>query len=343
MSTNTKNSYALVFILAVISLFALVMYKSLEGGFANFEIDFYKKKSLIAMFNEMKYGLGDRVFPQVLVGQDGFLEFTSDGSLDDYQNARPLQERLEGIYGQLLVLNRDLKAKGITLLVVVPPNKATIYPDKVPSAIQKVGEQSRLDFFISLLQGPDAPLFVDLRPSLQQARQERQIYYKTDTHWNSYGAYVAYREIMDDISQVYPDVHPHALEDFVIEEGDSSPRDLARLMGLDFIVEPNISVALDGSSDAYFQRIPPLSNISFSWADSGSKEKLLVYHDSFGDAINNFLQYSFSEVVYVHNGQYECPATGSWIDTFKPDVVVIEVVERDLIYLDDLLDHLLCE
>jgi hypothetical protein len=93
----------------------------------------------------------------------------------------------------------------------------------------------------------------------------------------------------------------------------------------------------------YFERIQPLSNIALSWSDSGNKRKLLIYHDSFGDALNTFLQYSFNEAVYVRNGAYECPSTGSWIDTFKPDIVVIEIVERDLIYLENLLSKLICK
>lgn len=329
--------------MTVTGFLVFTMCKSLELGYTNFGTNFYEKKSLIAMFNGLKYALGDKVFPQVLVGNDGYLEYTSDGNLDDFQNSLPWPEKMTEIYGQLLVLNRNLKAKGITLVVVVPPNKSTIYSEKVPSEIQKVAEQPRLDQFIGLFRDADAPIFVDLRPSLRQARQEYQIYYKTDTHWNLYGAYIGYREIMNHISQVYPDIRPYALEDFTINEGAESPRDLVNLMGVDFITEPSMTVTMDGRSDVYFQRIPPLSNISLSWADNGSKEKLLIYHDSFGDALSNFLQYNFSEAVYVRNGQYECPATRSWIDTFKPNIVIVEIVERDLIYLDGLLNYLLCE
>jgi hypothetical protein len=277
------------------------------------------------------------------VGEDGFLEFTSDGNLDDYQNVRLYPGKLKEIYQQLKILDGNLKAKGITLVVAVAPNKATIYPEKVPGAIQKLDEQSRLDYFMNLAQEAGAPTIIDLRPSLQQARLDRQIYYKTDTHWNYYGAYTAYQDIMNSIALAYPDLHPYPLSDFEIKESKPLQMDLSRLMVVNVITEPRMSVTMNGRTDVYYQRFPAPSTVAMSWADNGQGRKLLVYHDSFGELLNSFFQYNFNEAVYVRNGNYECPATGAWIDTFEPDVIVIEIVERDFIYLDNLLSNLVCE
>lgn len=343
MNNSPRQRYALIFTLTILGAFVYVMFMSMAGGADTFEDGFYQRSTLISLFNSLKYSLGNHVFPQVLVAEDGYLEFTSDGNLDDYQNARLLPGRLKDIYQQLKTLDGYLKAKDIELVVVVAPNKATIYPEKVPAEVKKVAEASRLDFFMDQAREADAPTIIDLRPSLLQARQERQIYYKTDTHWNSYGAYIAYRDIMNSIAAAYPELSPYPLDDFTIKESEPQKMDLARLLTVDSITEPRMSAVKTGVEDVYLYRFPAPSTVSMSWAESGQGRKALVYHDSFGELLNTFFQYNFDEVVYVRNGGYACPSTGAWIDTFDPDVVIIEVVERDLVYLDKLLSNLMCE
>jgi alginate O-acetyltransferase complex protein AlgJ len=341
-NNNVQNYYAHIFSMAVIGVFVFIMMSSIEGGFKLFEENFYQKKSLIALFNTLKYSLGDHVFPQVLVGQDGFLHFTSDENLDDFQNADLNKKAIKNVYNQINTLNEILKAQGITLVVVVAPNKETIYSDKLPLAIQKLKPQSRLDEFIQMFQGTDTPLVTDLRPALLLAKQTHLIYSKTDTHWNFYGAYFAYREIMNRIAQVDPEVHPYEFNDFTFTEGAPRQMDLAKLMGVDFITEPSLAVTLNGRPDMYFQDFRP-SVVSMSWAEEGQDRKLLFYHDSFGYVIRRFFQYNFKESVYIYSEGYTCQATRSWIHAFKPDVVIIEIVERDLAKLDGLVSNLICE
>ena len=263
--------------------------------------------------------------------------------MDDFQNTNLFADKLESIHQQIIMLNQTLKGRGITLIVAVIPNKETIYSNKVPGGIKKLNDRSRLDLFLELFNEPDSPIVLDLRPPLKQARDDHQLYYKTDTHWNAYGAYVAYREILNRASQVYPDLRPYSLDEFEFVETPPETHDLSRIMGAEFLKEPIIIVQPKFQSTAFFERIPPLSDISLSWNESRQERKLLVYHDSFGVALNAFLQYSFSEAIYVNNSAYECPSTALWIDTFTPDVVVIEIAERKLINLDNLLTNLLCE
>ena len=345
MSTKNsqQNRYSFIFVLIVISAFIFAMIKSLNGGFDGFETNFYEKKFLVGSISNLRYLLGDHVFPQVLIGKDGWLNFNSDGNLEDYQNSNLFIDKLEGIHQQITMLNQKLKARGIMLIVVVPPNKETIYSNKVPDEIKKLGDRSRLDLFLAMFDKPDSPIVLDLRPALKHASGDYQVYYKTDTHWNAYGAYVAYREILNRASQVYPDLQPYSLNEFEFTETPPTPRDLARIMGGDFLTESGSAAQPKFQSTTFFERIQPLSNISMSWSNDINKRKLLIYHDSFGDALNSYLQYSFSEAVYVRNGTYECPTTGAWIDTFEPEVIIIEIVERNLIYLDNLMSNLTCE
>lgn len=334
--------YSAAFVVFVLGVFLYVMARSLSGGWSGFEANFYERKTLVAAYNRIRLQMGDRVFPQVVVGRDGWLLFNSDGNLDSYQNSNLLTNRLETIHRQIVLLDRYFKARGITLIVVVAPNKETIYSNKVPSEIQKLGDESRLDLLLQMFSESDPPIVIDLRKPLQEARADAQVYYKTDTHWNAYGAYVAYREILIRASQVYPDLQLLGLDQFGLKETTPVTLDLVRLLGGDFPQESMFLVQPKFDSNTYFYRIPPYSNISISTSDL-SQRKLVIYHDSFGDAsLNAYLKYSFKEAIYVRNAVSEKGfASTAWVDTVEPDVVVIEIAERSMVYLDYLLSKLL--
>ena len=198
-----------------------------------------------------------------------------------------------------------------------------------------------MDLFIGMFNEDDRQIVLDLRKPLRQFQGAPLVYYRTDTHWNAYGAYIAYQEILKNASQTNPDLLPVNLNEFEFSESPPQTLDLARLLGGDFLQEPRIVFQPKFVSDTYFYRIPPLSNISISSSDLGTR-KLLIYHDSFGDALNSFMQYSFKDAVYIRNAITDNdPFVSTWVNTFKPDVIVIEVVERNMAYLDLLLSKLL--
>lgn len=338
-STTRQNQYSFLFILVILGASLFTMVKSMKNGIAGFEDSFHNKSFLIASFNRLRYGMGNNVFPQVLVGKEGWLEYSSDGNLDDYQNVYSDQDRLQSIYGKLASLNENLKAQDIVLIVVVAPNKSTVYPDKVPDELHKLNDRSRLDLFLELFDQPNSPVVIDLRPVFAQARQDQQIYYKTDTHWNSFGAYIAYREIMNSAAQTYPDLQPYELDQFKLGETDPQIMDLGRIMGVKFLTESRNMVKPRFDSGARFQRIPPSSPVSLSWAGNGQNRQLLMYHDSFGVALQDFIQHHFQEAIYIQNSPDVSLSNMSWINTIEPDVVVIEILERSLYYLDNLLSN----
>lgn len=333
-----QQLYSHIFVLAVLISLLLTMVKSLQGGLTEFDDAFFGKPRLISTFNYLRYSMGDKVFPQVLVGKEGWLEFTSNNNLDDYQNASINPEQLKSIHQKLEILNQELAERNITLILAVAPNKATIYPDKVSEKLEKIHEQSRLDTFLELIEQDKFSYVIDLRPALMEARNDDQLYYRTDTHWNSIGSYIAYREIMNIASEAYPELQPYNLDQFRWKES-TLVLDLPKLMGADFIKESwNVLEPMFDTS--YRQKFPIQSEAYISWGYNDQEKTLLMYHDSFGVALQYFLQHHFEDALYVHNADPE-PSETSWIDITKPDLVIIEIVERNLLYLDVLLSKML--
>jgi hypothetical protein len=331
-----KDYYNWGFVILLTFSLGLVMFLSFNQGYDQFSDHFYQKSFLIENFNHLRMKIGDRVFPQVLVGKNGWLEYTGWGNLDDFQNASKADSMtLERIQQKLISLDKQLKERNITLLVVIAPNKATIYPEDIPEEIKKLGAVSRLDKLVALLRESDSQLVLDLRPALQAGRQNKQIYYKTDTHWNDLGAYIAYKEIMNRVSLTDPDLRPLELSGFTIRESKPTVMDLSRIIGTDFLVESKISLIHRFGTDAFMQYGVTSDGKSLirSWAKSnGQNRTLLMYHDSFGISLLSLLQYHFREATYILVG-LEALDT-SWIDKYNPDFVVIEIVERNVGFLD---------
>lgn len=342
MSANRlQHLYSGFFVVIILASLLFIMVNSLTDGFEGFDENFFGKPRLISTFNQLRYSIGDQVFPQVLVGKDGWLEFTSNGSLDDYQNAYIVPDQLESIHQKLVALNEELTARGITLVVIVAPNKATIYSDKVSEKLEKINEQSRLDILLELMKQTNSSYVIDVRPTLIRASQERQVYYKTDTHWNSLGAYFAYREIMNTVSQTYPELQPYRLNQFRLKESKPRIMDLPKLMGVDFIKEPWNELRPKFDAKSYLPMLSAESTVSLSWGDNGQEKTLVMYHDSFGKILHQFLQHHFKAAMYIPN-RSEISQT-SWINSIHPDIVIIEIVERDMDYLNFLLPRLLTQ
>lgn len=341
MPTNRwQQLYSNFFVLIVLASLLLTMLKSLTGGFTGFDENFFGKPRLISSFNYLRYSMGDQVFSQVLVGKEGWLQFSSEGNLNDYQNASIAPAQLERIHQKLEALNKELAARGITLIVIVAPSKATIYPDKVPEKLEKINEQSRLDLFLDLMKQTNSSYVIDLRPALIQASQNHQIYYKTDTHWNALGAYIAYREIMNTLSQAHPELQPYELDQFQWKESNPIVMDLPRLMSADFIREPWTELRPKFDAISHLQRFSSQSDGSMSWGYHGQEKTLVMYHDSFGITLHQFLRHHFKAAMFIPHRNSELSKT-PWINVANPDIVIIEVAERDMGFLDFFLSKLL--
>ena len=152
------------------TLFIVVFFLllSLPGLFSNnlknLEESFWGDKTLITLFSRLRYYLGDKVFDEVIIGEDEWLVFASTSSINDYQTPWKVpEEDLEQIYQQLTQFEVALEARDINFLTVIAPNKNTIYPEYVPDEIPVLGETSRLDQVLAYLDTRGGVQIMDLR------------------------------------------------------------------------------------------------------------------------------------------------------------------------------------
>ena len=104
--------------------------------------------------------------------------------------------RIEGAIKRLIERTTEKKVRAVLV-----PTAVTIYADKLPAtaknadqeADRKAVEKTVQEYADSLGKGDFA--WVDVASALKNAVDE-QLFYKLDHHWTTYGAYLAYREII---------------------------------------------------------------------------------------------------------------------------------------------------
>lgn len=327
-----RRAYSIVFLAIVFSMLVLQLFVP-EITPDTISEKYLWRKSLISAYSKVKFGMGDQVFWNAIVGKEGWFFLTGELSLQNYQKNDPLKvSSIKKLAAFLNQINEAVARYGGTFIVVVPPDKSTVYPQYMPDEIPVIGTVTSLDRLIERVNKFSDIRLLDLRPSLLGASTETQLYYKTDTHWNCLGAFYAYEEIILEIAKEYPDIPVHTLNDFEISISQKTYLDLARIMNINVKEELMSAVPdLDGTISVDYDHMAEYSNKSLRVVVNSNKElpTLMVFHDSFYSAcLNVYLEPSFGQTISIPYNDVEMAEMLQMIEREQPDVVILEFVER---------------
>ena len=326
--------YTWVFIIVFFAML-FVPLKNLNFNPNQINDDFYGRSRLISLTTSFRLMIGDRVFPKSVVGEAGWLFLTAEKSSDIYQNVIPFSDdELAQIQASLDLVTEKYAQEGITLIVVVPPAKQSIYPEFMPDEITVLGDKSRLDQLVAYLSGHGNSQILDLRPALLEAKDAQQVYYSTDTHWNLLGAFTAYQQVIGELGQTYPQLVPYSLSDYEISTSKTEVLDIAQNIGSKNWREEKIEFTPKTERSATFREfLLGQRKILFSATQNEALPSAVVYYDSFFFTVNPFLAEHFEQAFYIQNYTGGGLWTLDWVDDMKPDIVIVEFSER---YIQDL-------
>ena len=278
------------------------------------------------------HGLGANTDGNVIIGKDGWLFFRPDGDHDliAFRGLNPLSDAELSAWQDLLEKrNAWLASKGIPLLVVVPPDKQTVYPEYLPAEYHRLIDRSRMDQLVERLRQTHSPVrFLDLRGALLAAKPTGLLYHKTDTHWNDSGSFVGYQVIIAAVKEMLPkwNIVPQTRDDFVVGPPRNEVGDLAKMMDMpDQYPDRGFGLV----RKIPFQMPSTLMDrnaATITDSNDASKPRLVFYHDSFGIGLAQMLGPHFGRVVYASYYVLD-PAM---ISQEKPDLVIDEFLERNL-------------
>jgi alginate O-acetyltransferase complex protein AlgJ len=273
---------------------------------------------------------------KVVLGRDGWLYLAE--SMDEYRGIRRLPfATIQKWLQEFKAKKAFFESRNIKYLVVIAPNKETVYPEFLPTNIRQIQNKLYIDDLMNAWPADSRLNILDLREPLASAKSTGRLYLKTDSHWNQLGAALASDAIINRLSFWFPELQPqtnsHA---FRTERGNAG--DLSQLMGLaDRMREKHIIVASDGKSLRparlrFNKKINGiLSNQAVESTDERNRLNVIVTGDSFSDALNNFLPAHFRRSLKFRP-YLSCkdPILNTLVAVEKPDVFVEVIVDRHL-------------
>jgi len=279
--------------------------------------------------------LGVSPSDRLIVGKDGWLFLGHRNAIDQYRGVAPFTPRQLRRWKRILVERRDwLAQRGIEYLVVLVPNKHSMYPEFMPDNLPRVSDESQLSELARFLdQHSDVPV-LDLRPALERARREHRIYHKTDTHWNDIGAYAAYQAILARLEQKLPGLRHASPTPVRFGKLTTRGMGLAQLVGLSetcpeerLVLTPTEPRAEIPPSERvrYEERVRKQLPVALGTRDP-SLPRALMFRDSFANALVPYLSENFERILYV----WERNLDPRIVEKESPDVVIQQLTERFL-------------
>lgn len=253
----------------------------------------------------------------VILGSDGWLYYAD--TLPDYTGSAPMTERQLWCAAKNLALVQEYAAShGAAFLFVCAPNKNTLYPAQMPARYVRAEGTSDLDRLEALLRAQNVN-FCDVRSVLTDS--DALTYYRTDSHWNGYGSALAHDALMAALGREASlhtekfTMQPHTGDLYQMLYPASSYQEeglsLARTRSFRYDGE------IHGADD---QQIHTFSK------NGGA---LLMFRDSFGNALHADLAEDFGEALFSRAMPYDL----SLMEKVLPDTLLIELVERNLRWL----------
>ena len=291
---------------------------------------FFGRKMLADLHNFAISIFGKQGNSLVFVGKDNWYFLHS--TLDDFANTQPYcdEPTFKKITSYLGAIDSWTKARGKKFVLFVAPDKCRAYP-KMVRHINKLRDDSESyteNLLARLRERFDFPIIYPREECVRIEESQNfaaQLYYKDDTHWTPQGAYfTGYLPIMKVLGLHDEEIVLNPPWTHLTHKGDLSrmldgSQDTKTLYPALDVSAMNSCAKID---DRYRKGIVTSIN-------PNRKGKIYFIRDSFTIALTAFLAETFGECRLRRRGIM--PEDYPFIR--ECDVIVLEVVERDLLAL----------
>ena len=270
---------------------------------------------------------------RVIAGKEGWL-FYQD-TLDDYLGDPVLDSTALKRLDRVLLLQQEWLAKqGIPFLFVLVPNKNTVYPDMMPARYRPIRPEGNLEQWLNTRSSVTQ---INLAAILRdEARADRQtvLYHQTDSHWNNLGAARATDAILAAMQDLLPELTADKLANQDWQLRQDWQGDLAVMLDPSG-PEPDWQYYVETpESFRYVRPIKSLEDIKILTTAQDGRYHLLMFRDSFANALIPMLSPRFAQVTYSRALPYDyslvVSSQNESTDQPLTDLVVLEIVERNL-------------
>lgn len=304
--------------------------------------NFGYRKQLVSWEQRLKWSLFRDSKPvSVLAGREGWLFYSAGQMIEETMGKRPFTEPELRDWLDFLNGRRDwLARRGIRYLLVIPPDKHTIYPEYLPHWLVAAAPSSRrLEQFVNYMSANSDLPILDLRAALLAEKKVVRVYLQTDSHWNEQGAFAASRRILERLSSPDAPLASLVLSDFRASMTDQPAGDLARMLGRERFLSEDAADVIDPRAHLSPMKMRIENIAGRTWVpgtEPVSSEnpartgRIVVFRDSFGTLLTKFLGHGFNRVIYLWRQNWD----KELIEREMPDIVIDEMLERFVIARD---------
>lgn len=270
--------------------------------------------------------------PMVVVGKGDWTYLGHDRQLASSRGVPPLDDSQLETWRKTLEDRQAIAAKyGARFLCFFGPDKSTIYPEYLPAWMQPVYPESNQDRLLAYMAAHSNVPMLDLRPALLEAKAGGITYLHSNSHWNAFGAFVAYQAIATELQSWFPNFRPVTQEDVIFETRPRNDSDLEAEIDIAYyktalVEDARLKTKHATKLEGGLPNAPAGSEVAVMVNEDTSLPTLVCFHDSFVWALLPFLSESFSRVVFVRQPTF----SEAIIAQEKPDLVIFLRVEREL-------------
>ena len=208
------------------------------------------------------------------------------------------------------------------VVLMLGPDKPSIYPEYLPDEIVP-SPKKYISFYLDAFKTvPNLTVYDPTQYFLGIKEKEGLLYWRTDTHWNQKGAFLAYSGLAKALALPIPSV--------TFKQGGAYSGDLVKISRL-----KNFPLHADDNWQAVWT-MPPSAVVDFPSPNTVENVSPLsplvvwVVGDSFSESVLPYLNATFKEIHYLGHldSRFKTLAADLAKAEKKPDLILIVKVER---------------
>ncbi len=265
---------------------------------------------------------------EVIVGEDGWLFYSR--ALDDFLGTSAADEtEIERMGAVVLMMQNYVESRGGEFIFLPAPNKMSVYGEYMPYYYIEDGGQGNYERLYSELVNAGVNT-VQLKNTLSLKKADGvQLYHKLDSHWNNYGAAVAYEAVADKLSEVYGDEFKgytrYSTMPYSVKNNFSGDLQSMLLPGSD---RKDEQLEFDAAENfEYTNRFRGVDDLVITTSNESKAvdKSVTLFRDSFGNALYWFFANDYTSLTAKREIPYNIYQAAE-----ESELVAVELVERNL-------------
>lgn len=278
---------------------------------------------LVRNMNLLKYFVFQENVGQVINGKEGWLFYSGANAINCYKRNSYFDEAyMQKLTDNLIKIDNSMKEQGIQFVVLLLPNKEEIYDEYMPDYYIKPDQPNRTDVLVDYIVQHSDIKIVYPKEELRSEKDNYQLYFKYDTHYNCLGAFVAYEQILDTLEKKRTYLSECNIEKETMSGRTGGVGDLEKMMGF--------SGVLNYDYEYYISDYPLIEDWTkqkYTNSDGKYKNKVILAGDSYRFSLLPYFSKDFQFVEVEDAGSLTDFSEA--IKKSEPDIFVLELLERN--------------